>query len=137
MNMLNLLWLEFGRFRELYGEHLHEQLGTELEPLDEPSARSITTGTALLLVCVSFVEAQLNFFLLHRSQRERRRRRQAERKARQMYAGNEQSTDLEYVIPKVGNPIACESCTMNCISNINLLCFHTCRKLVTYITSTQ
>lgn len=101
LNVLNLIYLEFGQLRELFGEHVHERFGREFDLLEAPTARLITTGTAALLVCVAFAEAQLNFYLLHRCQRAHRRRRSAERKTRQLYAGNDQSADLEYVIPKV------------------------------------
>lgn len=102
LNALNLIFLEFGQLKHLFGEHVHSRLGREFDVLDTATGRLITTGTAVLLVVVTFIEAQLNFYLLHRCQRARTKRRRAERKNRQLYgSGNDQSADLEYVIPKV------------------------------------
>lgn len=61
----------------------------------------ITTVAALLLIIVSFIEIQVNFYLLNKSQIAHKKRRNAERKNRQLYVVNDQSADLEYVIPKV------------------------------------
>lgn len=61
----------------------------------------ITTIAALVLIIVSFIETQINFYLLNKSQIAHKKRRNAERKNRQLYVVNDQSADLEYVIPKV------------------------------------
>lgn len=63
--------------------------------------RLITTVTAIALVLVAFLESQINFYLLNKSQTARKKQRAAERKNRKLYVVNDQSADLEYVIPKV------------------------------------
>lgn len=63
--------------------------------------RLITTLTAIALVVIAFLESQINFFLLNKSQIAHRKLKRAERKNRILYAVNDQSADLEYVIPKV------------------------------------
>lgn len=63
----------------------------------------ITTVTAIALVLVAFLESQINFYLLNKSQVARKHQRSVERKNRILYVVNDQSADLEYVIPKVSN----------------------------------
>lgn len=57
--------------------------------------------TALAMILLTFIGTQISFYLLNKSQRAQKIRKCAERKNRQLYVVNDQSADLEYVIPKV------------------------------------
>lgn len=80
--------------------------------------RFITTYSAILLILVAFVEAQINFCFLSRSQ-SKHKKEAFPRKTRrpQQYVDNDQNADLEYVIPKVSRFY---SSIETCLSDRNL-----------------
>lgn len=54
------------------------------------------------MILVAFVEAQINFCFLSRSQMKHKKEKHARKSRRpQQYIDNDQTADLEYVIPKV------------------------------------
>lgn len=66
------------------------------------TGRFITTYSAILLIIVAFVEAQINFCFLSRSQMKHKKEKHSRKSRRpQQYIDNDQTADLEYVIPKV------------------------------------
>ena len=65
------------------------------------TGRFITTYSAILLIIVAFVEAQINFCFLSRSQMKHKKEKHSRKSRRpQQYVDNDQTADLEYVIPK-------------------------------------
>lgn len=65
------------------------------------TGRFITTYSAILLILVAFLEAQINFCFLSRSQTKHKKEKYARKSRRPQYVDNDQTADLEYVIPKV------------------------------------
>lgn len=64
--------------------------------------RFITTYSAILLILIAFIEAQINFCFLSRSQTKHKKEKHSRKTRRpQQYIDNDQTADLEYVIPKV------------------------------------
>lgn len=64
--------------------------------------RFITTYSAILLILIAFIEAQINFCFLSRSQTKYKKEKYARKSRRpQQFIDNDQTADLEYVIPKV------------------------------------
>lgn len=92
--------MEFGQLKDLFSEHVQKQLSKEYDLLESQNGRIITTVTAIALVIIAFLESQINFYLLNKSQTAKKKLRIAERKNRILYGVNDQSADLEYVIPK-------------------------------------
>lgn len=68
----------------------------------DETGRFITTYSAIFLIIVAFVEAQINFCFLSRSQMKHKKEKHSRKSRRpQQYIDNDQTADLEYVIPKV------------------------------------
>lgn len=67
------------------------------------TGRFITTYSAILLIIVAFIEAQINFCFLSRSQLKHKKEKHARksRRPQQQYIDNDQVADLEWNIPKV------------------------------------
>lgn len=64
--------------------------------------RFITTYSAILLILIAFIEAQINFCFLSRSQTKYKKEKYSRKSRRpQQFIDNDQTADLEYVIPKV------------------------------------
>lgn len=63
-------------------------------------ARYITTFAAIISILIAFVESQITFCILNKSQLARKRSK-CNRNRRGQYVDNDQAADLEYVIPKV------------------------------------
>lgn len=66
-------------------------------------ARYLTTFTALISIVIAFVESQITFCLLNKSQIARKKSKCNRKNRRGQYVDNDQAADLEYVIPKVFN----------------------------------
>lgn len=123
LNTLNLIILEFGQFKELFHENVQRQMSeskeydvlesqygkhsesefrrfewrTNISFISLPG-RIITTSTAIVSVVIAFIQSQITFCLLNRSQIAQRNTRRANRN---LYIDNDRYVDLEYVIPKV------------------------------------
>lgn len=66
------------------------------------AGRFITTYSAILLILIAFIEAQINFCFLSRSQTRYKKEKYSRKSRRpQQFIDNDQTADLEYVIPKV------------------------------------
>lgn len=66
------------------------------------TGRFITTYTAILLILVTFLEVQINFCYLSRSQMKYKKEKYSRKSRRPpQYVDTDQNADLEYVIPKV------------------------------------
>ncbi|XP_031620984.1 ras guanine nucleotide exchange factor Q-like [Contarinia nasturtii] len=101
LNIVNLILLEIGQVREIFNEHLQKALSKEYHLLESENGRFITTYTAILLILVTFLEVQINFCYLSRSQMKYKKEKNSRKSRRpQQYIDTDQNADLEYVIPK-------------------------------------
>lgn len=67
------------------------------------SGRFITTYSAIFSILIAFIESQISFCFLSRSQTRRKKENflKKPQRAALAYVDNDQNADLEYVIPKV------------------------------------
>lgn len=65
------------------------------------TGRYITTFTAIVSIIIAFVESQITFCLLNKSQLVRKKSKINRKNRRAQYVDTDQTADLEYVIPKV------------------------------------